>query len=1344
MEQSFGRYRLLERLGEGGMAEVFKAKSFGVEGFEKVLVIKRILPKLAEHPKFVDMFVHEAKLAVRLSHANIVQVFDLGRVDHPTGDPTSFFIAMEYVPGLDLASLLGRCRRHKREVPLGMAVFVAAEVAKALDHAHRRRDEQAKPLGIVHRDISPQNVLVSWEGEVKVTDFGIAKAIDSIVDESADQDAGRVRGKLAYMSPEQSRAGDVDGRSDIFSLGTVLYEMITGQNPFTAPTSFETLRRIQASEYPPIELYRPDAPKAVCDILKKMLARDPKDRPADAGRLHDELLGFFYAAGARFGANDLAEFLTEFRDTSAAQELAASVFEDEHVAANERTPVEVPRGGTGQVRTAAPIGGSTPTKDVVPAAAVRPAELGQRREVTALVLYAGTERDSDRDAEASARALLTRARTVLLRYGATILETESTQLTAIFGVAEADGRDTESAVRSALLVQRARDGGASVSAGVHVARIVVDSQGEPVHDQRLASLVATAQSLARVADNSVCVSQLAARIVRHAFTTEDVPVSGRNIPEGGRLVVSARPPSQMYGRFVGRVEELRKLGDILAAATRRKAQVAILSGDKGIGKTRLIAEMERRLQKGSYNVGFYTAACPRAGADVPWSGLTTMLQVLCGIQEGDDEAKIREVLPRLRALGLQDDECSAVLHQLGATMNEDAVSRRPDRAALVTSAALRSAFGRMVQSLCDDRLHVFAWDDAHAIDRATLDAIVAAGSRGPGLRAVFLLTARETLDESMDAAHLKRAQLAEAFADHPHLHEIALAQLGDEDTAKFVASRVSAKVVPSELLSFCRERAGGHPLFLEELLKELSDSGAIGTQSGGLRLRLDGALAVPRSLRALIAGRVARLPAELRPVIQGAAVLGEPVPIEVLAVLLGQKVSQVDRSVAALAGKDLLRPIGPALAGFASPTHGEIVLDLLPPEGRRELHAAAAAAYTTVFGEEAGDYAERAANHLYEAGDRDRAASFYARAALHKMRLGLLEPTIALICRALDLADYERRSAAELAQWLGTLGAAVYHVRRAPELLDLTRRALVRIDAVGSRDERLAARIDVARALGSANLFEDCYARLAEAFDLAGDDPGALEHRRRALLIEGESALRGGDFTRAERTVEKLEAMGPVDHERVLLAIAFTRGVMGQYERALTVLDRADALADPHDLASACNRAKMRALVYLYCRDNRAGIEASLNAVQLARNANLRYDIAATLHNLGEAARRIGDLPRAYAALSESLEVARAAGNERLVSLNRIHLAFLDGVSGVAGAEDLLRDLVRYSNAHGYWTDALEGRYLLGMLLLHRGSKEDAVRELQEVQGLAAAKGNRLILEDAREALAKIERPAGA
>src|SRR5579859_5737498 len=180
VNETFGRYRLLERLGQGGMAEVFKAKSFGVEGFEKVLVIKRILPELARSQEFVDMFVHEAKLAVRLSHANIVQVFDLGVA--PRADllgskqPDAYYMAMEYVSGFDLATVLSRCRRQQAQLPIDMCVFTAAEVAKGLDHAHRRRDDQMRPLGIVHRDVSPQNVLLSLEGEVKVTDFGIAKA----------------------------------------------------------------------------------------------------------------------------------------------------------------------------------------------------------------------------------------------------------------------------------------------------------------------------------------------------------------------------------------------------------------------------------------------------------------------------------------------------------------------------------------------------------------------------------------------------------------------------------------------------------------------------------------------------------------------------------------------------------------------------------------------------------------------------------------------------------------------------------------------------------------------------------------------------------------------------------------------------------------------------------------------------------------------------------------------------------------------------------------------------------------------------------------------------------------
>ncbi len=445
MNTTFGRYRLLERLGQGGMAEVFKAKSYGVEGFEKVVVIKRILPALAESDQFVEMFIHEAKLAVRLSHANVVQVFDLGLAPGnvvggmPSAD--AYYMAMEYVSGLDLATLLARCRRQQVKIPVEMAVYVAAEVAKGLDHAHRRRDEQNQPLNIVHLDVSPQNVLLSLEGEVKVTDFGIAKAV-GVLEPTGIEDtrARQLKGKFGYMSPEHAEGEPVDARSDLFSLGTVLYEMLAGVNPFSAPTSFETLRRVSTVEYPPVELLRPDVPLELVALLKTAMAPKQADRFADAGRMYEALLAFLYAQGRRFSAHDLAHFLGEFRSKD--ETGPHVVLDAEGAPSQERTPVEVPAsrhghsasGGADRVETGAPF------VDVE-----RAVGMGERREVTALVVELPGRDDP---------SLADRAADIIARHGGRLLTRDPEQVTALFGVDEPDGRDTEVATRCALVVLR--------------------------------------------------------------------------------------------------------------------------------------------------------------------------------------------------------------------------------------------------------------------------------------------------------------------------------------------------------------------------------------------------------------------------------------------------------------------------------------------------------------------------------------------------------------------------------------------------------------------------------------------------------------------------------------------------------------------------------------------------------------------------------------------------------------------------------------------------------------------------------------------------------------------------
>ena len=270
--EAFGNYYLVDPLAVGGMAEVFRAKSFGEAGFEKTLVVKRILQRFATDQAFIDMFIDEAKLSVQLTHPNIVQIFDFGKIG---GD---YFIAMEAVEGKDLKSLL-RCQAKLGEhLPVPLACLIIHRAAKGLHHAHQRSDSVGLPLNIVHRDISPSNLLISYEGQVKVADFGIADA-DSASHETV---AGALKGKYSYMSPEQSTGSPLDHRSDIFSLGICLWESVTGHRLFRRSDNAQTLHAVREGQIPAPSEYNPRVPPALDAIVLKMLERDVDARPQTA------------------------------------------------------------------------------------------------------------------------------------------------------------------------------------------------------------------------------------------------------------------------------------------------------------------------------------------------------------------------------------------------------------------------------------------------------------------------------------------------------------------------------------------------------------------------------------------------------------------------------------------------------------------------------------------------------------------------------------------------------------------------------------------------------------------------------------------------------------------------------------------------------------------------------------------------------------------------------------------------------------------------------------------------------------------------------------------------------
>lgn len=322
--QKLGKYTLLEKIAQGGMAQVFKAKTLDPNGFERLVVIKRILPHISADPEYVEMLVDEAKIAVNFTHGNIAQIYDLGRVKN------DYFIVMEYVDGKTFSQIVKKLKKRQTYIPLDILLYCAIETCHGLSYIHNKKGIDGKNMGVVHRDISPQNIILSYAGQIKIIDFGVAKARSK----EGKTESGVLKGKFAYMSPEQSRSDTIDSRSDIFSLGTLLWESSTGQRLFKKKTNQETVRAIQKAKYVTASAFRPDIPKDFEKILKKALQKNPKNRYQDATDMAYDLEKLLFNINPDFKPVYAAEFVYKLFGPE----------EDEknlpdHIFVKEKTPV---------------------------------------------------------------------------------------------------------------------------------------------------------------------------------------------------------------------------------------------------------------------------------------------------------------------------------------------------------------------------------------------------------------------------------------------------------------------------------------------------------------------------------------------------------------------------------------------------------------------------------------------------------------------------------------------------------------------------------------------------------------------------------------------------------------------------------------------------------------------------------------------------------------------------------------------------------------------------------------------------------------------------------------------
>lgn len=286
------RYRVIEKLASGGMAEVFRAESAGIEGFKKKVAIKRVLPHLSKKQKFISMFLDEARLSASLSHSNVVQVFDIGMGDN------TYFIVMEFVDGADLKAISDNLRKLRRDFPVPEAVYITTKICEGLAYAHELADNDGSPIGIVHRDMSPPNVLITRHGEVKIADFGLAKASNQL----EKSEPGVIKGKFSYLAPEACTGQDLDARADIFAVGIILWELLAGRKLFQGESDYQTVQQVMQAKIPPLAQFNPGVPPELEKVLHRALARNLDDRYRSARDFGRDLLDFLFHHGQPVGA----------------------------------------------------------------------------------------------------------------------------------------------------------------------------------------------------------------------------------------------------------------------------------------------------------------------------------------------------------------------------------------------------------------------------------------------------------------------------------------------------------------------------------------------------------------------------------------------------------------------------------------------------------------------------------------------------------------------------------------------------------------------------------------------------------------------------------------------------------------------------------------------------------------------------------------------------------------------------------------------------------------------------------------------------------------------------------
>lgn len=1276
-----GKYELVERLATGGMAEVYLARARGAAGVMKTLVVKRIRPEYADDPRFVNMFINEARIGVHLAHPNIVQVFELGRA------AGTWFIAMEYLHGRDLTRIIRRLRPNNERLPDALSVFVVAELLRGLHHAHSRTDSEGEALGLIHQDVSPHNVLLGFDGEVKLLDFGIARAVNS--DDDSGTPAGR--GKFAYSSPESAVGGAVDHRTDLYSAGVTLWELLAGKRPYSGLDLSSKMAQIREGSLPSLLGERPDLDPRLVAIVEHATRPDPADRPPSAVDFEEALRAWLYESGARVGSAEVSQWTTRlFPDVKRphAGLPVRQLAEDLERLDTEIAPTPSPRGALPGRLQQSP---------------------GERKQVAVLVVDVDglTELSASLEPEAfffRQFRLLRWIHRIVDRWGGRVQRVVDDHIFILFGVPRTRVDDLSRAMDCALELRarkeelRAKGLQLEFCMGLHGGEVSVGiSRSKHVQYMARGNTTRLARRLSATADHAqVLVSQRVLTSMVSDFRLRQGPMipsrGGKDhlpsyLLEGRRLGLRAA----RRGPWLRRGEEIEQLIRAVERLASGDGAALALVGPLGSGKSRLVREVQQLAQRRT--IPFHLIRCDTYGGG---QAFRELVQVVFDL---DRDATDREIVQKISAageLGLTERQVGVLAWVAGASS-----STTPERMEVVL------ALEGLIRALTEGGAAILALEAEGMSDRdlRTLSQLIRQTRREPLL---YLVVWRPPLPSSL-------VEVCETV------------ELGPFEAAaqeRMLQSLLEVETIDPSLLQRVAETCEGNPLYIEEMVKYLIQRDQVVVRDGTAVLA-ERNIELPDNLHSLLSARIDALDAASKGILQLAAVIGTPFTSEVLARAAGLEDPSALLMDLVARGLVIRSDDGWSLA---TELVREAALRGILGIQRRDYHRLVAEAIEAVHGDKADRFAEALALHCARGGRKVDAARYAQVAGLVLERSGRLEEAREYYERGLswleaappdpDLFDARTQGEAALNLKSGSVSLLLGEPTR------------------GNRSISLA--LDIASDSGLPWIEVRCHLELGRSYLVRGRLKLASAHlssARMMLPMEDEpdielealeaSATLAFEQGRSEEAEELWKAvLDRASHDPALTA----RCQIGLANRWIRTNDLERAQPLLRSALRASRKAKNRilegrvlnniGLLYSWSKKPDDALFYYRRALEVREGIGYSRGVVINHHNVGDVHFQKGHWSRAHVAFSRSRELASRIGWDRGVVLNDVYLAFIDATRGESTVQDLLDATVR-ARALDDPEITTTGSWLLARHLVESGhpdAPDQLTRALQDAE----------------------------